>query len=44
MRDLTPHDRVYLARHRKRPKVDDYIDALFDDLFIQRGDFLRKRG
>ncbi len=42
MRDLTPHDRVYLARHRKRPKVDDYIDALFDDLFIQRGDFLSK--
>ena len=40
--DLTPHDRVYLARHAKRPKVDDYIDALFEDLFIQRGDVLNK--
>ena len=27
--NLTPHDRVFLARHTKRPKVDDYIDALF---------------
>ena len=42
MDELTPHDRVYLARHRKRPKVDDYIGALFDDLFIQRGDMLGK--
>ena len=40
--NLTPHDRVFLARHTKRPKVDDYIDALFDDLFIQRGDVLNK--
>ena len=40
--ELTPHDRVFLARHTKRPKVDDYIDALFDDLFIQRGDVLNK--
>ncbi len=40
--DLSPHDKVFLARHPKRPKVDDYIDALFDDLFIQRGDLLNK--
>lgn len=40
--DLSPHDKVFLARHAKRPKVDDYIDALFDDFFIQRGDLLNK--
>lgn len=40
--DLTPADKVYLARSTKRPKIDDYIDALFDDFFIQRGDFLSK--
>ena len=40
--ELTPHDRVFLARHPKRPKVDDYINALFDDFFIQRGDVLNK--
>lgn len=39
---LTPADKVYLARHKNRPKVDDYIDFLFDDFFIQRGDFLSK--
>ena len=40
--DLSAADKVFLARHAKRPKVDDYIDALFDDLFIQRGDVLNK--
>lgn len=40
--NLTPADKVYLAKHKKRPKVDDYINALFDDFFIQRGDFLSK--
>ena len=40
--DLTPADKVYLARSIKRPKIDDYIDALFDDFFVQRGDFLSK--
>ena len=40
--DLTPADKVFLARHIRRPKVDDYIDALFEDLFIQRGDVLNK--
>lgn len=37
---LTPHDRLYLARHQRRPKVTDYIQALFDDFFVQRGDRL----
>jgi len=40
--NLTAHDKVFLARHRKRPKIDDYINALFEDFFIQRGDFLSK--
>lgn len=40
--DLAPMDKLYLARHKSRPKVDDYIDALFDDFFVQRGDFLSK--
>lgn len=39
---LTAHDRVFLARHKNRPKVDDYINALFDDLFIQKGDYIGK--
>ena len=38
--NLTPHDKVFLARHRRRPKIDDYIEALFTDLFVQRGDVL----
>ncbi len=37
---LTAHDKLFLARHRKRPKVDDYINALFTDFFEQKGDFL----
>ena len=40
--ELAPADKVFLARHIKRPKVDDYIDALFDDFFVQRGDVLNK--
>ncbi len=39
---LTAHDKVFLARNMKRPKIDDYIKALFDDFFIQRGDYLGK--
>ena len=31
--NLTAHDKVFLARHRKRPKIDDYINALFEDFF-----------
>ena len=40
--NLTAADKVYLARHKNRPKIDDYIEALFDDFFEQRGDFLSK--
>ena len=40
--NLSAHDRVYLARHRKRPKVDDYINAIFDDFFEEKGDYLGK--
>lgn len=39
---LTAHDKVFLARNMKRPKVDDFINALFDDFFIQRGDYIGK--
>ena len=40
--DLSPHDKVFLARHAKRPKIDDYINHLFEDFFVQRGDLLNK--
>ena len=40
--NLSAHDNVYLARHKYRPKVDDYINALFKDLFVQRGDLLSR--
>ena len=36
--DLPAEDRVYLARHPRRPKIDDYIAAIFTDFFEQRGD------
>ncbi len=36
--DLTASDKVFLARHPHRPKIDEYIDALFTDFFVQRGD------
>lgn len=35
---LSASDKVFLARHPKRPKIDDYIDALFTDFFVQKGD------
>lgn len=35
---LPAEDRVYLARHPRRPKIDDYIAAIFTDFFEQRGD------
>lgn len=41
-RDLDAHDKVYLARHKKRPKITDYIDNLFEDFFEQKGDALGK--
>ena len=37
---LTPDERVYLARHAKRPHIDDFIDGLFSDFFEQKGDHL----
>ncbi len=36
--ELTAEEKVFLARHPKRPKIDDYINALFTDFFEQRGD------
>lgn len=36
--DLTAADRVFLARHQGRPRIDEYIDVLFTDFFEQRGD------
>ncbi|SEA14989.1 acetyl-CoA carboxylase carboxyl transferase subunit alpha [Oribacterium sp. KHPX15] len=38
--DLTAADRVYLARHPKRPHIKDFIDNLFTDFFEQKGDHL----
>lgn len=35
---LSAEDKVFLARHPRRPKIDDYIRALFTDFFEQRGD------
>lgn len=37
-KELTAEDRVFLARHPKRPRVDEYINVLFTDFFEQRGD------
>ena len=36
--DLTPAQRVALARHAQRPGTADFISALFTDFFEQRGD------
>ncbi len=38
--ELTAADRVFLARHQGRPRIDEYIDTLFTDFFEQRGDRL----
>lgn len=40
MRILAPHEKVFLARHAKRPHIDDFIDGLFTDFFEQKGDHL----
>ena len=37
-RHLTAEQKVLVARHPRRPKIDHYIDALFTDFFAQRGD------
>ncbi len=36
--DLTPWDKVWLARHPSRPKAEDYIERLFPDLIELKGD------
>lgn len=41
-KNLGPHDKVYLARHKKRPKITDYIENIFEDFFEQQGDDLGK--
>ena len=37
-RHLTPQDRVYLARHPRRPRIGEIVSGLFTDFFEQRGD------
>ena len=37
-KELTAADRVFLARHQGRPRIDEYISELFTDFFEQRGD------
>lgn len=37
-RHLTAEQKVLVARHPRRPKIDHYISALFTDFFAQRGD------
>lgn len=34
----TPYEKVMLARDKDRPKITDYIDALFDDFVELKGD------
>lgn len=40
MTELTPAQRVAIARHPQRPNLTDYIGALFTDFFEQHGDRL----
>lgn len=37
-RNLSAEQKVLVARHPRRPKIDQYIGALFTDFFAQRGD------
>ena len=37
-KQLTPEQKVLMARYPRRPKIDHYISALFTDFFTQRGD------
>jgi len=41
-KEITAYDRVLTARHKDRPKIADYIDALFDDFIELSGDRLGK--
>lgn len=38
LQNLTPEQKVLMARYPRRPKIGAYIDALFTDFFEQRGD------
>ena len=38
--DLTPWQKVQVARHQERPKTTDYINALIDDFVPLAGDRL----
>ena len=35
---LSAQDKVYLARHPKRPNITEYIEAIFDDFMELKGD------
>ena len=37
-KQLTPEQKVLMARYPRRPKIDHYSSALFTDFFTQRGD------
>ncbi|MBA4370058.1 MAG: acetyl-CoA carboxylase carboxyl transferase subunit alpha [Coriobacteriaceae bacterium] len=37
-RDLGPWEKVQIARHPDRPKTQDYVDALFEDVIELHGD------
>ena len=39
-RDLSPEDKVFVARHAGRPGTADFISALFTDFFECKGDRL----
>ncbi len=41
-KEISAYQRVQTARHKDRPKVTDYIDALFDDFIELSGDRLGK--
>ncbi|MBP3522384.1 MAG: acetyl-CoA carboxylase carboxyltransferase subunit alpha [Clostridia bacterium] len=36
--NLTPEQKVLMARYPRRPKIGQYLSALFTDFFVQRGD------
>ncbi len=41
-KNLDAHDKVFLARHKKRPKITEYVENVFEDFFEQKGDDLGK--
>ncbi len=38
--ELSPDEKVFLARHPLRPHIEDFIEGLFTDFFEQKGDHL----